>query len=218
MKFLLAIVTIFSLFTFVYSYCPNGCNGQGTCGANDKCTCYTRADDPSLPAYTGPDCSRMTCPSGDAWIELGADSASLGNSYVRGNVLCSNMGVCDTGSGECQCFDGFEGRACERTNCPNNCNGKGICKTEAQLHIDGVAGTYSAWDASKIMGCVCDKGYRGADCSIKECPSGSDVLLGDGSSKGRDCGGRGKCNRETGTCECFPGYYDTTCSSQTTVQ
>jgi hypothetical protein len=34
----------------------------------------------------------------------------------------------------------------------------------------------------KHVGCVCDLGYRGPDCSLEECPSGPDVLLGDGES------------------------------------
>jgi hypothetical protein len=67
------------------------------------------------------------------------------------------------------------------------------------------------------MGCFCDQGYRGPDCSLKECPSGADPLLAHGKDEGRDCGGRGKCNYETGTCECFPGYYGTACGFQSTV-
>ena len=44
----------------VYAYCPNGCNGHGACGANDKCQCYNRID--GSPAWTFPDCSGRTCP------------------------------------------------------------------------------------------------------------------------------------------------------------
>lgn len=42
------------------SYCPNGCSGHGSCGQNDKCTCYTRID--GDPAWTFADCSGRTCP------------------------------------------------------------------------------------------------------------------------------------------------------------
>jgi len=42
------------------AYCPNGCNGHGSCGNNDKCTCYNRVD--GEPAWTNPDCSARTCP------------------------------------------------------------------------------------------------------------------------------------------------------------
>lgn len=210
------------------AYCPNGCNAQGTCGKNDKCTCYTRQDDQvDYPAFKGADCSLRTCPSGEAWV-----SVPTADHTAHDRVECSNAGYCDYVTGQCDCFPGYEGKACERTSCPNNCNNRGICLTLKAI-IAGtngdisVAGTpvaassasasYGAWDAEKHMGCYCDQGYRGPDCSLKECPSGPDVLLAHGNVEGRDCGGRGKCNYETGTCECFPGYYGTACGDQSTV-
>lgn len=48
--------------------CPNGCNGHGSCGANDKCTCYNRID--GEPAWTNPDCSGRTCPKYESMIPL----------------------------------------------------------------------------------------------------------------------------------------------------
>ncbi|GMF53104.1 unnamed protein product [Phytophthora fragariaefolia] len=209
----------------VSAYCPNGCNAQGTCGKNDKCTCYERQDQADstihYPAYKGADCSMRTCPYGDAWVQV-PSATNTAHSLVE----CSNRGMCDYGTGHCTCFPGYEGKACERTECPNNCNNHGICLTLAAIIAASPArtvpsanqpGAYAAWDAIKHMGCYCDQGYRGPDCSLKECPSGDDVLLADGQAQGRDCGGRGKCSYETGECECFPGYYGTSCSFQTTV-
>merc|ERR1711871_1710507 len=46
---------------------------------------------------------------------------------------CSNQGVCDRGAGECECFDGYSGVACESTNCPNDCSGNGRCLSVAQM-------------------------------------------------------------------------------------
>lgn len=210
------------------AYCPNGCNAQGTCGKNDKCTCYMRQDEGSdltYAAYKGADCSLRTCPHGNAWVQIpSADNA--GHDMAE----CSNKGLCDYVTGHCDCFPGYEGKACERTVCPSACNGRGICLTlQAIITAAPIAGasvagvarttayTYASWDAIKHMGCFCDQGYRGPDCSLKECPSGLDVLLAYGKNEGRDCGGRGKCNYDTGDCECFPGYYGTACESQTTV-
>ena len=45
----------------------------------------------------------------------------------HGNILtntaheymeCSNKGVCDRVMGVCECFDGYEGSACQRASCP----------------------------------------------------------------------------------------------------
>ena len=46
----------------------------------------------------------------------------------RGNILtntaheymeCSNKGICNRGRGVCECFDGYEGSACQRASCPS---------------------------------------------------------------------------------------------------
>lgn len=56
------ILLIFAVAS-VMSYCPNGCNGHGSCQANDKCSCYARID--GEPAWTEADCSGRTCPK---WV------------------------------------------------------------------------------------------------------------------------------------------------------
>lgn len=216
--FSLLLITMVTMLTTIQAYCPNGCNGQGTCGPKDKCTCYVRADVQTDPAYIGADCSQRTCPKGKAW----ADEATAAN-VAHAPAECSNAGLCDRDAGICACFQGFEGKACERSSCPNQCSGKGVCTLQSQLiydmgSVNNAGRVYTtAWDARKIQGCVCDLGFRGADCSEMECPSGLDVMLGYGNVQGRDCGGRGLCDRETGSCECFAGYYGTACSYQTTV-
>ena len=76
--------------------------------------------------------------------------------------------------------------------------------------------TYTAaWDSAKQMGCLCDQGFRGADCSQIECPSGADPLLGNGGTQGMDCSGRGVCDYSMGECKCFKGYFGERCESQT---
>jgi len=132
-------------------------------------------------------------------------------------VECANKGTCDRKSGECECFDNYEGIACERTVCPNRCSDSGVCFTEQQLATEAGRAYNTPWDAEKHVGCLCDLGRRGPDCSLIECPSGSDVMKGFGNESGRDCSGRGLCDYSSGICECFHGYYGTKCEFQTVL-
>lgn len=73
--------------------------------------------------------------------------------------------------------------------CPNRCNSNGRCTTIKELSKteavdnnstipggvgDGVGASYTVWDAEITYGCVCDPGYTGPDCSLRECPHGDD--------------------------------------------
>merc|ERR1719375_1630748 len=130
-----------ALIASVQAYCPNGCSGHGSCGGNDKCTCYTRPS--GEPAWSGHDCSARTCPTGKAWV---ATATAANEAHP---------------SAECSCFDNYEGIACERTVCPNDCSGRGICYTENSLAsiagatygpaVAGVAGTSHAGASSSIV-------------------------------------------------------------------
>jgi hypothetical protein len=155
---------------------------------------------------------------------------------------CSGRGNCDRASGQCKCAVGYEGEACQRTTCQNKCSGHGVCQDQAHFAADA-SESYALntlrelrylgpFDSSKSMGCLCDGGYRGPDCSLKECPSGTDPLTADltdvlsGGSGfvsthtqedgvARDCSGRGVCDYSAGLCKCFKGYFGERCESQT---
>merc|ERR1711968_84693 len=127
--------------------------------------------------------------------------ANEGHFYME----CSNKGICDRKSGTCDCFDGYEGTACVRASCPNDCSGHGTCETIKELAemkgYDTTAGdvattipvgtvmdfdtaieesyAYDLWDQDKTMGCKCDPVYFGADCSLKKCKYGVDPLFYD---------------------------------------
>lgn len=68
--------------------------------------------------YRAPDCSARTCPSGRAWADVPLTSLA-----AHALSECSNRGTCDRATGECSCFAGFTGSACQRTSCPNDCSG-----------------------------------------------------------------------------------------------
>lgn len=96
-----------------------------------------------------------------AWI---GDVQDANNAHPV--VECSNKGRCDRNTGECVCYPNYDGIACERSICPNKCSDAGVCFTQKQL-ADEAGRTYATpWDAQKQVGCVCDLGRRGPDCSL----------------------------------------------------
>lgn len=127
------------------------------------------------------------CASGTSWVDK-AHSTDEAHQEAE----CSNSGVCDRSTGLCTCFSGFDGLACEKTACPNNCSGHGTCMTigdlftiyhqitpeqatstilnqgaanEAWVDLEAVVSPYSNWDADSIQMCNCDIGYFGPSCS-----------------------------------------------------
>merc|ERR1712216_944492 len=129
---------------------------------------------------------------------MGNADANEGHFYME----CSNKGICDRKTGTCDCFDGYEGTACVRASCPNDCSGHGTCETIRELaemkSFDTTAGhapsttpvgattsgttgshAFDLWDQDKTMGCKCDPVYYGADCSLKKCKYGVDPLFYD---------------------------------------
>lgn len=126
-------------------------------------------------------------------------------------VECSNKGICDRSTGLCTCFANYEGISCEKNTCPSDCHDRGLCYTQASLATEAGRIYDTPWDANKQIGCVCDVGYRGLDCSMVECPSGPDPMKGYGNEAGRDCSGRGICDYSKGVCRCFQGFSGTHC-------
>ena len=96
---------------------------------------------------------------------------------------CSGQGICDRTTGLCNCFDGYTGKGCRRTDCPNDCSGHGMCTRNIDAnsaYATALAPDFKFasqyWDGEKTMRCQCDRGYEGADCSDRICPHGDDVL------------------------------------------
>eukprot|EP01033_Poteriospumella_lacustris_P013984 gene13984-9988_t len=92
---------------------------------------------------------------------------------------CSNKGRCDRETGECICYPGYDGVACQRASCPgypDSCSGHGVCKSIKQLARSQYDNVYQLWDQHTTMGCECDAGYMGPDCSQRLCKYGVDPL------------------------------------------
>lgn len=152
--------------------CANSCSDHGYCQTGTcTCSCYSQ--------WTGADCSLRQCPSGRQWV----GDATATDSLHETLAICSNAGSCNTGDGTCDCQAGFEGLACERMACPNNCNNHGQCvslkdaaKTKDDLNFFREVTYATSWEATRIYGCMCEPGWSGYDCSLKMCPSGDDPM------------------------------------------
>lgn len=174
-----------TLLATVYSACDNYCNGHGSCQVNDVCACYDNWG-MGLSLDSG-DCSERICPFEIAWVDT-PDVDGTFHKYAE----CAGRGICDRVSGECQCFDGYEGEGCARQSCPNSCSGHGTCEFIDELGYRSAYNEYTTigfndllapeelkyfgWDSEKSRGCVCDPQYYDVDCSKRMCPHGNDVL------------------------------------------
>lgn len=162
------------------------------------------------PGFGGADCSLRMCPHGLSYFSS-SDEAAVGGSEglfwttdigqkssatFHGRHVyreCSGRGICDYTLGECQCFESFTGRGCQRRECPNSCSGHGICASDDlnlyhNTHATGAEATLPSgrfspaaatadpnlWASESQQACVCDGGWTGHDCSLRMCPVGDD--------------------------------------------
>nr|BAH60835.1 tubular mastigoneme protein [Ochromonas danica] len=170
-------------FAGIMAACDNNCSGHGTCSTDDVCECYDNWG-VGLSHDSG-DCSDRICPYELAWVDT-PDNTVAFHKYAE----CANRGICNRETGECQCFDGYEGKGCQRSTCPNACSGHGTCEYIEELAFGETWNDYSkqyfiedpktfpyhGWDNRKIRTCVCDPTYGDVDCSKRLCPYGNDVL------------------------------------------
>ena len=154
-----------------------------------QCTCYPGW---GTGGNAGGDCSDRFCPYELAWV----DHPTRGGGRHR-YAECSNKGLCDRKSGGCDCFPGYEGKACARQSCPNDCSGHGTCEYMQDLafgivyneYYDGSSHALSGlgaggetfaddfhWDSRRARACVCDAGWTGLSCGERMCPYGNDVM------------------------------------------
>jgi hypothetical protein len=203
----LVFVLVLATLVKVQSECANACNGHGKCTSFDMCICnrnYQGSDCSERICQFG--IAHVDTPKGDidgSGAITDADHIVIENNaaYPYGTseqfpnmqnsdlievsesahyyMECSNKGICDRTTGECECYPGYDGVSCQRASCPgfpDSCNGHGVCKTIAQLAYADNENVYKLWDQSSTMGCECDAGFYGPDCSLKKCKYGSDPL------------------------------------------
>lgn len=93
---------------------------------------------------------------------------------------CSNRGVCGRKTGECSCFEGYEGAACQKKSCPSfeniMCHGHGVCESAGYFANQDDENIYELWDKEATQGCFCDAGYYGSSCEFKKCSVGFDPI------------------------------------------
>lgn len=176
------ILALASFFVAVKAACDNACSGHGTCGQKGVCTCY---DNWGIGlSHDSGDCSEKVCPFEFSWVDK-PDKIGARHKYSE----CASRGICNRETGECDCFPGYEGKACQRTTCPNDCSGHGQCVYIESLPYAAVANdypllfsqdpktfTYRYWDETKTRGCLCDPEYGDVDCSKRMCEHGNDVM------------------------------------------
>lgn len=143
-------------------------------------------------------------------------------STTRTTMECSGQGICNRESGQCQCYPGYNGDACQRLSCPNDCSNHGRCVKVYEALEQPTVSEYNGYgNKENIYSCICDPGHRGSDCSLLECPSDKDPMEATNIAKPdadeyRDCSGRGNCDYSTGLCGCFDGFYGEACQYAST--
>lgn len=213
MKKVVCSAVFAGLATMASAECPNACNGHGKCTSYDMCICnrnWQANDCSERVCQYG--LAHVDTPKGDLDMSgdiSGPDLTVAENSfnYPYGTseqfpqgrdsdlrevtnsahyyMECSNKGSCNRDSGECECFPGYDGAACQRASCPgfpDVCTGHGVCKSIRQLASADNNNVYELWDKHSTMGCECDDGFSGPDCSERKCKFGIDPLYYDDST------------------------------------
>lgn len=199
MKFLIA-AAIASTIALVSATCPNLCSGHGNCGSSDRCTCYANwqgADCSERICPYGFAWVDAPSTSGTNFAHWYAECSNKGicdRSTGMCNCFagyegkgCKRQSCPNSCSGHGRCYFIEElttlpfPAASLRNNGPrhivdwSNAYGQGQGAYQKAISLDS-APYYYGWDTSKQQGCVCDAGYEGADCSLRQCPRGDNVL------------------------------------------
>lgn len=135
-------------------------------------------------------------------------------SGTKEHVTCSNHGLCNNGTGTCECFGGFSssngfGDVGTRGDCGHrvaeyvyySANITTGYNTSCPFYYNAVCSGHGSCDTETDT-CVCDKGYGGLACQGKTCPLTSTWFgdVGSNHTGVSECGNVGECDILTGTC------------------
>ncbi len=135
------------------------CSNKGLCDrSKGECEC--------LPGYDGAACQRASCPS-----KANSNTPGSGQTSPTSNIAFKIF----TGK------SAFNGRSLTTPQI-DQCSGHGTCITIEQLAFLDYGNSYDLWDKHSTMGCKCDPGYTGPDCSERTCVHGVDPLYTDDTS------------------------------------
>uniref|UniRef100_A0A3P8VWT3 Platelet endothelial aggregation receptor 1 n=2 Tax=Cynoglossus semilaevis TaxID=244447 RepID=A0A3P8VWT3_CYNSE len=182
---------------------------HGRCIAPDHCQCEKgwRGDDCSSACddtHWGPGCRQQCkCENGalcdpikgacqclpgfiGRYCEEMCPAGTFGMGCLQ-RCKCGTGGACAKTTGECVCRDGFTGTFCEKS-CPRKCQARCPCQNGGICRGKGI--------------CDCPPGWTGAVCT-ERCPEGR---FGPNCAEECFCHNKGKCDPESGQCECAKGF------------
>ena len=126
----------------------------------------------------------IDCPTGKSWFLFSFPTAE---NAAHSEAECSDIGICNHNTGQCECASGFEGAVCQYLTCQHDCHGNGECLSIATLaennEVNGVPTPYTygsdpnnllTWDSDQIFGCLCSDNFERYNCNLKSCPLGDD--------------------------------------------
>lgn len=199
--------------TCAFRRCKDDCSGSGYC-FEGKCHCRTGFHGENCgevrPAHLAVTVKmqRVEAMRAPAALARHMETATLRSLPARSCPdNCNNRGTCSR-LGECQCFAGYSGSACQ-SFCPNECSHQGACVESACLCFAGflgidcsIRGCCNGHGSCDNLGtCTCDAGYSGDDCATK-------LVCAD-----PRCSGHGSCMN--GMCKCSIGFSGPSCAVET---
>ena len=150
------------------------------------------------------------------------DHNGVTHTHVKGNKEndeCSNRGICDQGTGTCNCFDTNDDEYAGSDGYGNS-GKRGDCGHALTALITTCPGEPPCSDRGvcdpTTFRCACEEGFTGGDCSLRTCKKGSSWFGYPSSNDVAhvelvECSNMGICHRSVGQCSCNDGFFGNAC-------